>query len=129
MRTKFNIIKHFYVFLNFRERFAAGNSSFSDCHLKLFCDNALKWFYDFPKIQLPSRNINLKLHPSYQTDYPGHQNGNGIRKIDEVFIVLPFAGRRLYTQESIVLGELSGTFGALSVRARCLKSLKSSGRT
>ena len=84
MRTKFNIIKHFYVFLSFRERFAAGNSSFSDCHLKLFCDIALKWCDDFPKIQLPSRKINPKLHPSYQTDCSGHQNGNEIRKIDEV---------------------------------------------
>ena len=76
----------------------------------------MKWSDDFPKIQLPSRNINPTLHPSYQTDYSGHQNGNGIRKIDEVYIVLSFVGRRLYSPVCSVLGNVSRTCGVLLVR-------------
>lgn len=45
-----------------------------------------------------------------------------------VYIVLSFVGRGVCIPVCNLLGKLSGTLGALSVRARYLKSLKSSSR-
>ena len=92
----FNFKQHCQILTVFLKVFSQ-TVELRNCSLKLYCNIWLSFFWnlsvhnlsewpkhyssmkrydDFPKIQPVLRSTIQNWHPSYQTDYSGHQNGN-----------------------------------------------------